>query len=61
MKSYLGLAAFALSAVEVDAMSRHKEAYLEQVKGINMEVLHGSVGWVASKSEKMLFQKKRQA
>jgi hypothetical protein len=26
-----------------------------------MEVLHGSVGWVASKSEKMLFQKKRQA
>jgi hypothetical protein len=53
MKSYLGLAALSVFAVEVSAMSRHEEAYLAQVKGVNMEVLAGSVGWVASKSEKL--------
>ena len=39
MKSYLGVAALSVFTAEVSAMSRHKEAYLEQVEGVNMEVL----------------------
>jgi hypothetical protein len=61
MKTYLGLASIAVFAAEAEAMSRHKEAYLSQVEGIDMDVLKGSVGWVATKSNKLMVKKERQA
>jgi len=62
MRTYLGLAAVSVFAVEVSAnMSRHKEAYLEQVKGVNMDVLKGSVGWATSKAAKKTFHLERQS
>lgn len=61
MRTYLGLAALSVFAAEVSAMSRHKEAYLENVKGVNMDVLKGSVGWAHSKAEKKIFQTSRRS